>query len=177
MTAEQPEATQIPTPKSALGGRDAEAMTAEQTGATQRGTSTTTLDGRDTGAVTAEQTGAADCELRGSEAAARPASGGPLDDLLARRARLKRLASFGQRSGYALYAASLGLGAVGIRWGYTSLLSTLIAVALVVGSMLLAPTIVMSYGIKAAEREERQQALRGDSPVVGAPTESPPSRR
>ena len=82
----------------------------------------------------------------------------PFDEVLARRARLKRITSLGQRTGYGLYLLSLALGAVGIRWGYTPLLSTLIAVALVVGSMLLAPTIVMSHGIKAAEREERRAA-------------------
>ncbi len=82
--------------------------------------------------------------------------GEPFDDVLVRRARLKRITSIGQRTGYGLYGASLVCGAVGIRWGYTPLLSTLIAVALVVGSMLLAPSIVMSHGIKAAEREERR---------------------
>ena len=81
-----------------------------------------------------------------------------MDDVLARRARLKRVTSLGQRTGYGLYVASLIGGVVGIRWGYTPLLSTLVAVALVVGSMLLLPTIVMGYGIKAAEREERQAA-------------------
>lgn len=85
-----------------------------------------------------------------------PPADHPFDDVLARRARLKRITSLGQRTGYGLYLLSLVLGAVGIRWGYTPLLSTLIAVALVVGSMLLAPTIIMSHGIKAAEREERQ---------------------
>lgn len=84
------------------------------------------------------------------------AGGSPLDDVLERRARLKRITSVGQRSGYGLYVGSLICGAIGIRWGYTPLLSTLIAVALVVGSMLLAPTIVMGHGIKAAEREERR---------------------
>lgn len=85
-----------------------------------------------------------------------PSADLPFDDVLARRARLKRITSLGQRTGYGLYLASLALGAVGLRWGYTSGLSTLIAVALVVGSMLLAPSIVMSHGIKAAEREERK---------------------
>ena len=82
----------------------------------------------------------------------------PVDDVLVRRARLKRISSLGQRTGYGLYVASLVCGAIGIRWGYTPLLATLIAVALVVGSMLLAPTIVMSHGIKAAERDERRAA-------------------
>ena len=93
-------------------------------------------------------------EYRGGAAAA----GHAHDDVVVRRARLKRVASLGQRIGYGLYAASLICGVVGIRWGYTPLLSTLIAVALVVGSMLLLPTIIMSYGIRAAEREERQAA-------------------
>ncbi len=87
----------------------------------------------------------------------------PFDEVLARRARLKRITSLGQRTGYGLYLLSLALGAVGIRWGYTPLLSTLIAVALVVGSMLLAPTIVMSHGIKAAEREERRATAAAPS--------------
>lgn len=86
-----------------------------------------------------------------------------MDDVLARRARLKRITSLGLRTGYGLYAAALICGAIGIRWGYTTLLSTLITVALVVGSMLLAPAIVMSHGIKAAEREERQAAAAGSS--------------
>ncbi len=93
----------------------------------------------------------------GSQGTAPPTDHG-FDDVLARRARLKRITSLGQRTGYGLYLMSLVLGAVGIRWGYTPLLSTLIAVALVVGSMLLAPTIIMSHGIKAAEREERRAA-------------------
>ena len=92
-----------------------------------------------------------------------PSADSPFDDVLARRARLKRITSLGQRTGYGLYLLSLVLGAVGIRWGYTPLLSTLIAVALVVGSMLLAPTIIMSHGIKAAEREERQAAAAGST--------------
>ncbi|WP_419945328.1 hypothetical protein [Candidatus Poriferisodalis sp.] len=95
-------------------------------------------------------------DLPGSSRGTAPAADQPFDDVLARRARLKRITSLGQRTGYGLYLLSLVLGAVGTRWGYTPLLSTLIAVALVVGSMLLAPSIVMSHGIKAAEREERE---------------------
>lgn len=57
-------------------------------------------------------------------------------------------------------------GVIGIRTSYTPLLSTLVALALIVGSMLLAPTIVMSYGIKAAEREERQAAAAAQGAVT-----------
>ncbi|WP_419838133.1 hypothetical protein [Candidatus Poriferisodalis sp.] len=98
-----------------------------------------------------------------SRQGAAPAAGQPIDDVVARRARLKRITSLGQRTGYGLYAGSLICGAIGIRWGYTPLLTTLIAVALVVGSMLLAPTIIMSHGIKAAEREERRAAAAGST--------------
>ena len=79
-------------------------------------------------------------------------------DVTIRRARLRRISSLGQRTGYGLYVGALVLGAICVRTSYTPALSTLIAVALIVGSMLLAPTIVMSHGIKAAEREERQAA-------------------
>ena len=94
------------------------------------------------------------------------------DDVAVRRARLRRIASGGQRTGYGLYVGALVLGAIGVRTSYTPALSTLIAVALIVGSMLLAPTIVMSYGIKAAEREERQAAALAESGAQATDAES-----
>ena len=96
------------------------------------------------------------------------------EDVATRRARLRRITSFGQRTGYGLYVGALVLGAIGVRTSYTPALTTLIAAALIVGSMLLAPTIVMGYGIKAAEREERQAAALAARDA--ASTDEPSSR-
>jgi hypothetical protein len=84
----------------------------------------------------------------------------PADPILARRAQIARLVAVGKRAGYSLYGGAMVLFFVGFFAGYTGLLTTLIIVALVVGSLVLAPAIVFGYGLRAAEREERGEARR-----------------
>lgn len=80
---------------------------------------------------------------------------GPVDPVLARRRRIGRLTQTGQRVGYTLYlAAAVGFFA-GLVWGYASWLVTAIVACLLVGSVVLAPAIVFSYAVKAADRADR----------------------
>ncbi len=76
------------------------------------------------------------------------------DPLLVRRARAARLARTGQRTGYAL----LGLAVVGFLLafftGFPGAVVTAVTVALAAGSVVLAPSIVLGYAVKAAAREE-----------------------
>ena len=82
---------------------------------------------------------------------------GPDDPVLARRARIARWVELGQRVGYSLFALAVVLFVVGFVAGYTTMLTRVIAAALVVGSVVLAPAIVFAYGVKAADREDRRQ--------------------
>jgi len=83
----------------------------------------------------------------------------PLDPVRAHRNRIARAARLGQRLGYGLFAASLVLLVVGFATTFTPLLVTVITACLVVGSVVLAPSIVAGYAAKAAERDDRERGL------------------
>lgn len=85
-------------------------------------------------------------------------SGRPTDPVLAKRARIARLTKLGQRVGYGLFGLAIVLFVVGFTVVFTSLLVTLIIGSLLVGSAVLAPAIVFSYGVKAADRDDRERA-------------------
>jgi hypothetical protein len=78
------------------------------------------------------------------------------DPVLARRARIARLTDLGQKVGYALFGIAIVFFVVGFVIGYSSLLATIIIASLLVGSLVLAPSIVFSYAVRAAEREDRE---------------------
>ena len=81
----------------------------------------------------------------------------PTDPVLVRRARISRLVDLGQRIGYGLFGLAIVAFVFGFVRGYTDTLTTLIIAALLVGSAVLAPAIVLGYAVKAAEREDREQ--------------------
>lgn len=88
---------------------------------------------------------------------------GATDPVLAKRARIQARVDLGKRVGYGLYAAAvLGFVAGAIR-GFSDFLVTAIVAAMTVGAVLLIPAIVFGYGVKAAERDEREQAARAQA--------------
>lgn len=84
---------------------------------------------------------------------------GPADDpVLARRARIARFVGIGQRVGYSAFALAVVVFVIGFAVGFSPAAVAVIVAALVLGSVVLAPAIVFGYGVKAAEREEREHA-------------------
>ncbi len=80
----------------------------------------------------------------------------PSDDpVRARRARIARVVALGQRVGYALWLVAIVVFFVGAATRFRPATVTVVVACLAVGSALLAPSIVISYGVRAAEREER----------------------
>jgi hypothetical protein len=77
------------------------------------------------------------------------------DPVLAKRRRIHRLTTAGQRIGYTLYLIATVGFFVGLATGYASWLVTVIIVSLLVGSVVLAPAIVFSYAVRAADRADR----------------------
>jgi len=75
--------------------------------------------------------------------------------VLVRRARISTLVSIAQRAGYGLFGVAVVLFFVGLFGTYTSTLTTAIVTCLVVGSLVLAPAIILGYAVKAAEREDQ----------------------
>lgn len=77
------------------------------------------------------------------------------DPVLERREKLLRLTSAGQRFGYACFALAMVLFVVALVTQLPSWLVTTIVVLMVAGSVVLLPAIILSYGAKAADKEER----------------------
>lgn len=80
----------------------------------------------------------------------------PHDPIRAQRARWAKAASLGQRVGYLLFLGAVVAFFVGLVVGWSGGFTTAIVFCLVVGSIFLAPAIVVGYAVKAAEREDRE---------------------
>ena len=77
------------------------------------------------------------------------------DPVLARRRQLARWSTTGKRAGYGLYGLLLAAFAVGLTTGFTAAPAAVATVALLAGSVLLLPSIIISYGVRAADRADR----------------------
>jgi len=77
------------------------------------------------------------------------------DPVLARRARLARLATLGRRAGWGLLGIAVAAFAVGVANGFDTVVVTVVTVALAATTATLAPAIVLGYAVRAAEREDR----------------------
>ncbi len=81
------------------------------------------------------------------------------DPVLRRRTRIARLAQLGRRAGYGLYGVSLALFGLSLAIGLrSSALVALAAVALIAGSVALAPAVIVGYAVKAADRADREDS-------------------
>jgi cyanate permease len=81
---------------------------------------------------------------------------GSSDPIRERRARIARLVELGQRVGYGLFGVAIVGFVVGFATGFSSTWTTVVVASIVVGSLVLAPAIVLGYAVKAAEREDRE---------------------
>jgi membrane-bound ClpP family serine protease len=77
------------------------------------------------------------------------------DPVRARRQRIGRLAATARRLGFALFALALLVVVVGLFTSLTGAVTAVATACLVAGSVLLAPAIVIGYGVSAAERDDR----------------------
>ncbi|WP_419917616.1 hypothetical protein [Candidatus Poriferisocius sp.] len=75
-------------------------------------------------------------------------------NLVARRRRIARLTVAGQRLGYLLYLTAIALFFTGFATRFHNALVTATIACLVVGSLVLAPAIIFSYAVRAADRDD-----------------------
>ena len=78
------------------------------------------------------------------------------DPIRRRRAQVARWTLLANRVGYVLLAVAVALFFAALITGFTSTMAVLVVVALVAACALLAPSIVLGYAVKAAEREDRR---------------------
>ncbi|MGI9604155.1 MAG: hypothetical protein ACR2QE_19915 [Acidimicrobiales bacterium] len=81
------------------------------------------------------------------------------DPVHQRRARIARLVSLGQRTGYLLFAIAIVVFVIGAIVDFSDTIVSVIVVCLIVGSIVLAPAIVFGYAVKAADREDTEQGM------------------
>jgi hypothetical protein len=79
------------------------------------------------------------------------------DPVRARRARWARVAALGQRAGYGAFGVAVVAFAVGVAIGLSDAVVVVVISALAVGSLVLAPAIVLGYAVRAAERDDRER--------------------
>jgi hypothetical protein len=81
------------------------------------------------------------------------------DPVRAQRARFEKLANVGQRVGYGLLVVAIGGFLWGAIGGFTTTITTVVAVCMGLTTVTLAPAIVLGYAVRAAEREDREAGL------------------
>jgi hypothetical protein len=77
------------------------------------------------------------------------------DPILVRRARIARLVGIAKRLGYGALLAAIAGFVAGVATGFPTWSVALAVAGLVVAIVVLPLPIVLGYGIRAAEREER----------------------
>ena len=85
---------------------------------------------------------------------------GPADDpVRRRRAHVAKWTLIANRVGYLLLALAMALFVIAFAFGFSPTMASLIIGTLVVSFVLLAPSIVLGYAVKAAERDDAERGL------------------
>jgi uncharacterized membrane protein YidH (DUF202 family) len=81
------------------------------------------------------------------------------DPVRARRRRVARWTRTANRLGYLCFAVAIATFVIGFVVSFNAAVSTIVIASIIVGSVLLAPAIVLGYAVKAAERDDRERGL------------------
>ncbi len=81
------------------------------------------------------------------------------DPVRARRAQVAAWTLLANRVGYLVLAFAVALFVIAFVVGFSPTMATIVVVAMVVSFVLLAPSIVLGYAVKAAEREDVERGL------------------
>lgn len=81
------------------------------------------------------------------------------DPVRARRKLVAKYNLLANRIGYIFWAVSISCFVMAFVLGFKGPLVTVVIVTLIIGSILLAPSIIIGYAVKAAERDDRERGL------------------
>ena len=84
----------------------------------------------------------------------------PGDPVAIRRARIARWVGLAKRLGYALLLVAVVAFVVAAIAGFPTAVVTVTVIALIAACVVLPVPIVLGYGLRAAEREDREAAAR-----------------
>jgi hypothetical protein len=96
---------------------------------------------------------------RSPDAAEPTVAGGDSDPIRQRREKIRRLVSMANRLGYLLLAAAIVVFFVALATDFSPTMAAIIVGTFVASCVLLAPSIVLGYAVKAADRDDRERGL------------------
>jgi hypothetical protein len=96
---------------------------------------------------------------KSAAAASRVTGSSSVDPVRAKRAKIAKWTLLANRIGYLFVALALALFVMAFVLEFNSVMATLVIVSFVIGCVLLAPSIVLGYAVKAAERDDRERGL------------------
>ena len=74
-----------------------------------------------------------------------------------RRKQASLIANTGRKIGYSIFFLALTIFTIGFTVEFNNLVAKTLTVLLIVGSIVLAPSILLHYAVRGAEREEKEQ--------------------
>ena len=81
------------------------------------------------------------------------------DPVRARRAKVAKYTLLANRIGYLFFAVAIATFIIGFAVSFNAAVSAIVIGSVIIGSILLAPAIVLGYAVKAAEREDRERGF------------------
>jgi hypothetical protein len=81
------------------------------------------------------------------------------DPVRRRRRQVARWTLLANRIGYLVLALAMALFVIAFAIGFSATMATLVVACLVVSFVLLAPSIVLGYAVKAADRDDAERGL------------------
>jgi membrane-bound ClpP family serine protease len=78
------------------------------------------------------------------------------DPVRAKRARISSAVTVASRIGYALFGLAIVLFVVGFATTFSGAVASATVACLVAGCVVLAPSIILGYAVKSAERHDRE---------------------
>jgi hypothetical protein len=77
------------------------------------------------------------------------------DPVRVRRAQVARWVLLANRIGYLCWGVALAVFFIGLAVGFHSAVAATVFATLIAGCILLAPSIILGYAVKAAEKDDR----------------------
>jgi hypothetical protein len=81
------------------------------------------------------------------------------DPVRRRRRQVERWTLLANRIGYLVLALAMALFVIAFAVGFSATMATLVIACLVLSFVLLAPSIVLGYAVKAADRDDAERGL------------------
>jgi UPF0716 family protein affecting phage T7 exclusion len=88
-----------------------------------------------------------------------PATPEEIDPVRARRAQVAKWTLLANRVGYLFVALAMALFFIAFAIGFSPTMASLVIITFVIGCVLLAPSIIVGYAVKAAERDDRERGF------------------